>query len=67
MLTVTHLARVYMHVYVTTHVKNTTQYVLLAMLRIARFAMNHKRFIVMATLTSSTDMRNVHSLYHKTL
>ena len=39
----------------------------LAMLRIAHFVINHMRFIVMVMLTSSTDVGNVHSLYRKTL
>ena len=66
MITVARLARVYTHTHITTRVKITKPYVVLPVLRIARFVMNHTRFIVMAMLTSSTDMGNVYSLCRKT-
>ena len=67
MLTVAHLARMYTRTYTTTRVKITKPFMVLAMLRTVHFVMNHTRFIVMATLTSSTDMGNMHSLYRKAL
>ena len=50
MITLAHLAKVYMHTYVTISVKIIKPFVVLAMLRIAHFIMNHTRFIIMAWL-----------------